>query len=352
MTTRPATRMLPALLWLLAALPALAFAAPAPAPAPAPGGAPLLVIHGGAGVDPGELTAQEESGARAALAAALRAGHAELAAGKPALDGVAAAIRVLEDAPMFNAGRGAVFTHDGRNELDASVMDGATGRAGAAAGLRRVRNPIELARAVMERSRHVMMIGEGAEQFAAEQGLALVEPEYFRTERRWQQLQRALRDESQPHALDSTAPAKAYFGTVGAVALDAAGRLAAGTSTGGMTNKRYGRVGDAPIIGAGTWADARCAVSATGWGEFYIRTAAAHEICARVRLSGDAIAKAAEDVVNGVIPQAGGNGGAIVLGADGAVAFPFNTGGMYRGWIGADGEPHVAIWRDEELPAP
>jgi beta-aspartyl-peptidase (threonine type) len=345
MTTTRATRMLLALLWLLAALPA--FAADPPAR-----GAPLLVIHGGAGVEPGDLDAQEEAEARAALAEALRAGHAELAAGRPALDAVTAAIRVLEDAPMFNAGRGAVFTHDGRNELDTSIMDGATGRAGAAAGLRRVRNPIELARAVMERSRHVMMIGEGAEQFAAEQGLALVEPEYFRTERRWQQLQRALRDESQPHALDSTAPAKAYFGTVGAVALDAAGRLAAGTSTGGMTNKRYGRVGDAPIIGAGTWADARCAVSATGWGEFYIRTAAAHEICARVRLSGDAIEKAADDVVNGLIPAAGGNGGAIVLGADGAVAFPFNTGGMYRGWIGADGEPHVAIWRDEELPAP
>ncbi|MGY1522032.1 isoaspartyl peptidase/L-asparaginase family protein [Luteimonas sp. A482] len=314
--------------------------------------APRLMIHGGAGVEPGDLTPEEEAAARAALAQALRAGQAALAAGRPALDAVTAAINVLEDAPMFNAGRGAVFTHDGTNELDTSIMDGATGKAGAAAGLRRVRNPITLARAIMERSRHVMMVGEGAERFAKEQGIALVDPAYFRTEKRWQQLQKALRDDSKPHALHPASPASAYFGTVGAVALDAQGNLAAGTSTGGMTNKRYGRVGDAPIIGAGTWADDRCAVSGTGWGEFYIRTAAAHEICARVRLSGDSIARAGEAVINRVIPDAGGDGGAIVLGADGSLSFPFNTGGMYRGWIGADGEPQVAIWRDEVLPAP
>ncbi|MDH5833346.1 isoaspartyl peptidase/L-asparaginase family protein [Luteimonas kalidii] len=316
--------------------------------------APRLVIHGGAGVDRGDLTPEEEAAARAALAAALRAGHAELAAGKPALDAVTAAITVLEDAPQFNAGRGAVFTHDGRNELDTSIMDGASGRAGAAAGLRRVRNPIMLARAIMERSRHVMMVGEGAERFAQEAGIALVDPAYFRTEKRWQQLQRALQDDSKPHAAlpGPELPAKAYFGTVGALALDARGRLAAGTSTGGMTNKRYGRVGDAPIIGAGTWADDRCAVSGTGWGEFYIRAAAAHEICARVRLSGDPLARAADAVINRDIPAAGGDGGAIALGADGTVAFPFNTPGMYRGWIGEDGEPHVAIWPDESLPMP
>ena len=314
--------------------------------------APRLVIHGGAGVAPEDLTAEEEAAARAALEAALRAGHAELAAGKPALEAVTAAIVALEDAPMFNAGRGAVFTHDGRNELDTSIMDGASGRAGAAAGLQRVRNPITLARAIMERSRHVMMIGEGAERFAAENDIALVDPAYFRTEKRWQQLQKALRDDSKPHALWSDAPAKAYFGTVGAVALDAQGLLAAGTSTGGMTNKRYGRVGDAPIIGAGTWADARCAVSGTGWGEFYIRTAAAHEICARVRLSGDSLARAGEAVINRLIPAAGGDGGAIALGADGSIAFPFNTPGMYRGWIGGDGVPHVAIWPGEALPMP
>jgi len=314
--------------------------------------APRLVIHGGAGVEPGDLTAQEEAAARAALEAALRAGHAELAAGRPALDAVTAAIVVLEDAPMFNAGRGAVFTHDGRNELDTSIMDGASGKAGAAAALHRVRNPITLARAIMERSRHVMMVGEGAERFAKEEGIPLVDPAYFRTEKRWRQLQKALRDDSRPHAVLSNAPGKAYFGTVGAVALDAQGLLAAGTSTGGMTNKRYGRVGDAPIIGAGTWADERCAVSGTGWGEFYIRTAAAHEICARVRLSGDSLARAGEAVINRVIPEAGGDGGAIALGADGSVAFPFNTPGMYRGWIGADGVPHVAIWPEEALPMP
>src|SRR5690606_5420624 len=264
--------------------------------------APRLVIHGGAGVEPGDLTPAEEAAARVALAEALRAGPAARAAGKPAPAAVTAAITVLEDAPMFNAGRGAVFTHDGTNELDTSSMDGATGKAGAAAGLQRVRNPITLARAIMARSRHVMMVGEGAERFAKDEGIALVDPAYFRTEKRWQQLQKALRDDSKPHALFSDAPASAYFGTVGAVALDAQGHLAAGTSTGGMTNKRYGRVGDAPIIGAGTWADARCAVSGTGWGEFYIRTAAAHEICARVRLSGDSVSRAGEAVINRVIP--------------------------------------------------
>lgn len=314
--------------------------------------APLLAIHGGAGVEPGDLTPEEEAAAREALAAALRAGYQRLRAGRPALDAVTAAITVLEDAPMFNAGRGAVFTHDGRNELDTSIMDGATGRAGAAAGLHRVKNPILLARAIMDRSRHVMMIGDGAEQFAKEAGIELVDPSYFRTEKRWRQLQKALQDDSRPHALHSEAPARAYFGTVGAVALDADGHLAAGTSTGGMTNKRYGRVGDAPIIGAGTWADERCAVSGTGWGEFYIRTAAAHEICARMRLAGESLAGAGERVINRMIPRAGGDGGAIALDAVGNVAFPFNTPGMYRGWIGADGVPHVAIWRDEPLPRP
>ena len=316
--------------------------------------APLLVIHGGAGVERAGLSAAEEADARRALEAALRAGHAQLEAGKPALDAVAAAIRVLEDAPQFNAARGAVFTHDGRNELDAAIMDGASGRAGAIAGVHRVRNPIVLARAVMEHSKHVMMVGDGAEAFAAEQGVELVDPSYFRTDKRWQQLQHALAAEAKAQASNTPLelPGKAYFGTVGALALDAQGKLAAGTSTGGMTNKRYGRVGDAPIIGAGTWADARCAVSGTGWGEFYIRAAAAHEICARVRLAGQPLARAADGVINRDVPAAGGEGGAIALGADGSVALPFNTEGMYRGWIGADGVPHVAVFRDEALPLP
>ncbi|WP_159681686.1 isoaspartyl peptidase/L-asparaginase [Luteimonas sp. 9C] len=315
---------------------------------------PVLAIHGGAGVERGDLDAAELADARAALETALRAGHAKLQAGAPAMDAVKAAITVLEDAPGFNAGKGAVFTHDGRNELDAAVMDGASGQAGAIAGVTRVRNPILLADAVMTASPHVMMVGAGAEAFAATQDIALVDPAYFRTERRWQQLQRALEAErtAQPQATVLTGDARPYFGTVGAVALDADGRLAAGTSTGGMTNKRYNRVGDAPLIGAGTWADARCAVSGTGWGEYYIRAAAAHEICARVRLRGDDIRAAADAVIDREIPAAGGNGGAIALDADGRVAFPFNTPGMYRGWIGADGVPHVAVFREDALAVP
>lgn len=316
---------------------------------------PLLVIHGGAGVEKGDLSPEEAAAARAVLETALRAGHARLHEGAPALDAVTAAITVLEDAPQFNAGRGAVFTHDGRNELDTSIMDGTSGKAGAAAGLHRVKNPILLARAILDHSRHVMMVGEGAEKFAAEQGINLVDPSYFRVEKRWQQLQNALKAEAAAqtrHELLPELPGKAYFGTVGALALDAQGRLGAGTSTGGMTNKRYGRVGDSPIIGAGTWADARCAVSGTGWGEYYIRFAAAHDICARVAYSGQSLQRAADTVINRLIPDAGGDGGAIALSADGNVAFPFNTEGMYRGWIGADGVPHVAIFADEGLPMP
>ncbi|MBS0460931.1 MAG: isoaspartyl peptidase/L-asparaginase [Proteobacteria bacterium] len=317
-------------------------------------GAPLLVIHAGAGVEPGDLTPAEEASARQALEAALRAGYAKLQSGGKPVDAVSAAIVVMEDAPQFNAGRGAVFTHDGRNELDTSIMDGASGQAGAAAGLHRVKNPILLARAIMQHSRHVMMIGDGAEIFAKQQGIELVDPAYFRVEKRWQELQKALREEAKAQASNTplVLPGKAYFGTVGALALDADGHLAAGTSTGGMTNKRYGRVGDSPIIGAGTWADARCAVSNTGWGEFYIRAAAAHEICARVRLAGEPLGKAAEGVIDHDIPAAGGDGGGIALGADGSVAFPFNTKGMYRGWIGVDGVPHVAIYKTDALPLP
>ncbi len=311
---------------------------------------PLLVVHGGAGVERATLEPGEEAAARRALEDALRAGHAALMAGKPAVEAVTAAITVLEDAPQFNAGRGAVFTHDGRNELDASLMDGASGQAGAVAGVSRVRNPILLARAVMEKSRHVMMVGAGAEAFAAEQGIERVDPSWFRTEKRWRQLQRALAEEAaQPRA---RLPGKAYFGTVGALALDAQGRLAAGTSTGGMTNKRYGRVGDSPVIGAGTWADARCAFSGTGWGEYYLRAAAAHDTCARMKYEGVGVRRAAEAVVNRDIPAAGGDGGAIAMSADGEVAFPFNTEGMYRGWIGAEGVPHVAVFAGEELPEP
>ncbi|HET9834732.1 MAG TPA: isoaspartyl peptidase/L-asparaginase [Rhodanobacteraceae bacterium] len=300
---------------------------------------PALLIHGGAGVIRKD-TDEAEHAIRDALAGALRAGGAALQAGGSALDAVSAAVVVLEDVPHFNAGHGAVFTHDGRNELDAAIMDGATLRAGAIAGVQRVRNPVLLARAVMEHSPHVMLAGAGAEAFAREQRIALVEPEYFRTDHRWWQLQEALAKEASGR--DSTD----YFGTVGAVARDSNGNLAAATSTGGMTNKRWNRIGDSPVIGAGTYANAHCAVSGTGWGEFYLRTCAAHAICMRVA-RGESLASAAEDVINREIPQLGGNGGAIVLGCDGAFALPFNTQGMYRGWIGADGAPHVAIWKND-----
>ncbi len=311
----------------------------------------MLAIHGGAGVERRDMTPEDERDARAALELALRRGHTELKAGKSAVDAVTAAITVLEDDPHFNAGRGAVFTHDGRNELDTSIMDGRTRKAGAAAGVHRVKNPILLARAIMERSEHVMMVGDGAEVFAAEQGIELVDPSWFRTEKRWQQLQRRL-NEKQQSALGDGRPGRRYTGTVGAVALDNLGGLAAGTSTGGMTDKCYGRVGDSPIIGAGTWADDRCAFSGTGWGEFYIRSAAAHEVCARMRYLNEGPAEAGHAVINVDVPALGGDGGAIVMGADGRVGFPFNTEGMFRGWIGEDGVPHIAIYAGDSLPLP
>ena len=313
---------------------------------------PVLVIHGGAGATRQGMTPADEAAVRKALEAALRKGHEQLAQGRPALDAVVAAIVVLEDDPNFNAGKGAVFTHDGVNELDASIMDGATLAAGAVAGVRRVRSPIALARAVMDESPHVMMVGAGAEAFAEEQDLELVDPSWFRTEKRWQQLQEALQREAAPEASRQGRDPTRYFGTVGAVALDSKGRLAAGTSTGGMTNKRYGRVGDAPVIGAGTYANARCAVSGTGWGEFYLRTAAAHDICARMEYLNETARQAGEAVINQDIPALGGNGGAIVLGADGSFGMPFNTEGMYRGWIGVDGVPHVALYAGDPLAEP
>jgi len=310
----------------------------------------VLLIHGGAGVVRSEMTPADEVAVRAVLEQALRKGHEQLKAGRPALDAVTAAITILEDDPHFNAGKGAVFTHDGKNELDASLMDGATLKAGAVAGVHSVKNPILLAKAVMEKSEHVMMVGQGAEIFAKEQGVTLVDPSYFRTEKRWQQLQKALKEEASGQAHADLETAK-HFGTVGAVALDQQGHLAAGTSTGGMTNKRYGRVGDSPIIGAGTYANASCAVSGTGWGEFYIRAVAAHDICARMTYLKETPQQAGETVINQIIPKLGGDGGAIVLGADGSLAAPFNTEGMYRGWIGADGVPHVALYSDDKLPS-
>ena len=305
---------------------------------------PVLVIHGGAGVIRKDLTPEKEKLVRADLQTALEAGYAVLKSGGSSLDAVGKAIVVLEDSPRFNAGKGAVFTHDGRNELDAAIMDGATLRAGAVAGVHRVKNPVLLARAVMEKSPHVFMVGDGAEAFAQSVGIELVDPSYFRTDERWKQLQDALKAEAAGQ--QSSLGRMIHYGTVGAVALDKAGHLAAATSTGGMTNKRYGRVGDSPIIGAGTYANAHCAVSATGWGEYYIRTVAAHDICTRVEYAKEPIARAAKEVVIDVIPKLGGDGGVIALDDQGNFTTPFNTDGMYRGWVDKDGKVHVAILGD------
>jgi beta-aspartyl-peptidase (threonine type) len=340
-------------------LAACASAPPPPASAPArPDVAQVepprwgLVVHGGAGtIEPEMLAPERQAEYRATLEQALRAGHRVLAEGGASVDAVIAAIVILEDSPLFNAGKGAVFTHDGKNELDASIMDGSAQRAGAVAGVHRVKNPIVLARRVMDRSPHVMLIGDGAEEFAKAEGVELVDPSYFRTERRFQQLQRALEKERQEREKgpssrripDGSSDPK--FGTVGAVALDRQGRLAAGTSTGGMTNKRFGRVGDSPIIGAGTYASAGCAVSATGHGEFFIRFTVAHDICARVRYQGAAVQSAAEAVVLDVLVKAGGEGGVIAMDGRGSVAMVFNTRSMYRGSVGSDGAPRVAVFR-------
>ncbi len=305
-----------------------------------------LVIHGGAGfVARDALSAQDEQAARTDLNAALDAGNTILAAGGSALDAVEAAVQVLEESPRFNAGKGAVFNAEGGHELDASIMEGHTRRAGAVAGVTTVRSPIALARAVMAHSPHVMLAGAGAEAFAdTRSDIARVANTWFDTDKRRRQLDVA-RSKQQARAMTPAEPG-AYYGTVGAVALDRNGHIAAATSTGGMTNKKWGRVGDAPIIGAGTWADERCGVSGTGWGEFYIRNAVAHDICARVAYRGDSLHDAAEEVVNAIVPAAGGDGGAIALDAEGNIAMPFNSGTMYRAWIKPDGSRGVAIFDD------
>jgi L-asparaginase / beta-aspartyl-peptidase len=252
----------------------------------------------------------------------------------------------MEESPQFNAGKGAVFNAEGKHELDASIMEGHTRRAGAVAGVTTVRNPIKLARAVMEHSPHVMLAGTGAEKFAdTRPELERVKNSWFDTERRRQQLEAAQAKEKASAALVEKGK---YFGTVGAVALDAQGHIAVATSTGGMTNKKWGRVGDSPVIGAGTWADDRCGVSGTGWGEFYIRNAVAHDICARVAYRDDSLQAAADEVINKIVPAAGGDGGAIALDRDGNIAMPFNTTGMYRAWIKPDGSRGTAIFRDEK----
>jgi L-asparaginase / beta-aspartyl-peptidase len=310
----------------------------------------VIAIHGGAGtITRSSMTPAKEAAYREVLAASLATGHAVLAANGGAVDAVLAAVRVMEDSPLFNAGRGSVFTADGRNEMDAAIMDGRTRAAGAVAGVTRVKNPILAAHAVMRRSAHVLLAGAGAEHFAQAQGIELVDPAYFHTDERWEQLERARATDR--IALDHDfvpegAATDRKFGTVGAVALDRAGNLAAGTSTGGLTNKRWGRIGDSPLIGAGTYADnATAAVSATGAGEYFIRAVAAHDLAARMRFTGASLAAAAEAALRDAVEPLGGRGGLIALDRQGNVATPFNTEGMYRGVALEDGVAQIDIYR-------
>lgn len=313
-----------------------------------------VVVHGGAGtISRARMTPEIEAQYRRTVAQALEVGRDALAAGGTAVDAVERAVVVLEDSPLFNAGHGAAFAHDGTNSLDAALMDGDTLRAGSVAGVRHVKNPITLARAVMEQCEHVMLAGDGAEEFAREHGIELVPTSYFRTEWRWRQLQEALRREAEgagSSPLDVPAPdlSDAGHGTVGAVALDRDGRIAAATSTGGVCNKRWGRIGDSPLIGCGTYAGARCGVSATGAGEYFIRNVVAHDVCARMTYAGVPLAQAADDVVNRVLVAQRGAGGVIAIDAGGHVAWPFNSPGMYRGWIGPTGPATVRIYQQEE----
>jgi len=302
-----------------------------------------IAIHGGAGtMDKATMSEAQQAEYEAALGLALDAGAKVLARGGSALDAVEAAVVVLEDDPRFNAGRGAVFTYHGTNELDASIMDGRTRAAGAATGLTHVKNPVRLARAVMEQSPHVFLSGAGAEEFARGHDIELVDPDWFATPERWRQLQELKAKNLGWFDVDLK------YGTVGAVARDQAGHLAAATSTGGLTGKRWGRIGDSPVIGAGTYADDRaCAVSATGAGEYFIREGVAHEICARMRLLGEGL-QAAADAVIAEVGVLGGDGGVIVAGPDGATAFAFNTPGMYRGRADSEGVREVAIFAGEQ----
>ena len=300
-----------------------------------------IVIHGGAGtIDRATMTPEKEQAYRTGLEQSLKAGYAVLSRGGSSLDAVLAAIRVLEDNPLFNAGRGAVFTHDGTNELDSSIMDGRTLKAGAVAGLKHIANPIALARLVMEKSPHVMLQGEGAEAFARKMGVPFVDQKYFYTEERWKALQ-DLKASPSPSQISE----KEKHGTVGAVALDQSGNLAAGTSTGGMTNKQFGRVGDSPIIGAGTYANNQtCAVSCTGDGEYFIRAAVAHSVSSMIEYGKLPLAEAAQRALDAA-RKLGGSGGLIALDRKNNVAMPFNTTGMYRGRMGSDGKMAVEIYR-------
>jgi beta-aspartyl-peptidase (threonine type) len=320
-----------------------------------------IVIHGGAGtIERSTTTAELEASYRAALIKALESGAKALRDGGSSLDTVESAIRLMEDDPLFNAGRGAVFSAAGLNELDASIMDGSTLAAGAVAAVTRVRHPISLARSVMEKSPHVLLAGEGAETFAETQGVELVDPSFFFTERRWQELERTLKQRGEPIPprppgvpKPQTASPEDFgdehtFGTVGVVALDLKGNVAAGTSTGGRTGKLWGRIGDSPIIGAGTYAsNESCAVSGTGVGEFFIRLTIAREICALVQYENLGVQQAADEVIQKRLAATGGSGGVIVVSPQGDMAWSFNTPGMYRARMSSNGPQQVSVFKDE-----
>jgi len=309
-----------------------------------------LVIHGGAGtILKSKMTPEKEKTYRAGLLESLTIGYDRLKSGASALDAVQKAVNVMEDSPLFNAGKGAVFTHDGHNEQDACIMDGVTRRAGAVAMVRRIKNPIDLARLVMEKTPHVLLVGDSAEELGCTHGMPLMDKKYFFTQHRWEQLQTTLekeRGQVTPHTqLDHADDEKS--GTVGAVALDREGNLAVATSSGGMTNKLSGRIGDTPIVGAGTYADnAACAVSATGHGEFIMRGVAAYDIVALMMYRGMTLVEAANEVIMRKLTEVGGQGGVIAIDREGNIALPFNCEGMYRGyWVG-DSEPVVRIFKD------
>lgn len=315
-----------------------------------------IAIHGGAGtIDKAKFSPEQEKAYRAKLSEAVEAGYNVLEKGGESLDAVTAAITVLEQSEFFNAGRGAVYTYDGGHELDASIMDGRNRQAGAVAGVKHVESPIKLARLVMDNSVHVMLSGQGAEEFAIEQGIELIENNLFDTKHRYDallkvkdKLDKAKATTKSYQAAHNALPDNFKMGTVGAVALDKNGNLAAGTSTGGMTAKRYGRVGDAPVIGAGTFAENEsCAVSATGHGEYFIRYNVASDICARVKYQGSTISQAGDEVINKVLKPIGGTGGVIIIDTQGNISLPFNTSGMYRASKSNTQATYVGIFKGE-----
>ena len=312
------------------------------------GGGIAIVIHGGAGTILKEnMTPEREASYRAKLTEALETGYGILKKGGTSLDAVEASIRVLEDSPLFNAGRGAVFTNQGRNEMDASIMDGSTLNAGAVASVTNIKNPISAARKVMTETHHVMLVGDGAASFALSQGLEMADSAYFWTQKRWESLLKARQRETSETGQAKPAAGTQKFGTVGCIAMDSAGNIAAGTSTGGLTNKRWGRVGDSPIIGAGTYANNKtCGVSGTGVGEFFMRGLVAYDVSAHMEYRGMNLGDASLAVID-KLTAAGGDGGFVALDHEGNVAMPFNTAGMYRGYIKADGKPHVFLYGEK-----